>query len=461
MWWGGGGSKKGPKSRKRAAPATSDEDEVAAFLDPQFPFNDLDLSEDDELQPRSLDESDPSPLELRDDNEEAIRQFYFKHCLPTIDQIVERARQVRSDYSSTSSSPSHSSHSHTPLTRILLLSNGWPSFLLELAHALSRDGWEVVDPDEGIRKGMDKDGLKDVDVAVDMALAQRAEVFLGNGFSTLSANVVLLRMGDGVEGFFVKGAAEVGQVVFVCQGDLGQLGYPEATAWNTEDSNNAYNKFDSPPLDDAIKTTSIGKPSPTFQSRYSDALKRSSSCSNKAMEPQTAQIPRSMLSVFKQGPRTKSAYALGIFLVGILVALSVWSGRTISTPSQPTIWTRLQAALQVAAYIAVFSTCYLMFDLKVLLKGKLKASVQEAKEKDLEIHKLMDKVQKLQAGSTEHSRTIRDLRTKVAERDLSITELNIQLRWFRDRTRQLERTNSEYREEIAQKNERLAEYHDD
>lgn len=195
MWWGGG-SKKGGKSVSRKARSKKPKGqsvEETATLRPQFPFSGLDLDSIEQLERRSMESELPN-LERRDAKEDAIKHYYFKHCLPTIEQVVERAREVRDDWAKTASDHGHP---HTPLTRILLLSNGWPSFLLELAAALRKEDWEVVDPDESIRKGMGK--LNDVDVAVDMALAQRAEVFLGNGFSTLSGNVILLRMAAGEE----------------------------------------------------------------------------------------------------------------------------------------------------------------------------------------------------------------------------------------------------------------------
>ncbi|KAF6744124.1 hypothetical protein DFP72DRAFT_826345 [Ephemerocybe angulata] len=127
------------------------------------------------------------------DRRKALEQHYMKRCLPSIPQIVQRAREVREYWAHMA----HPSASYTPLTRILLLSNGWPAWLLELSDALEKEGWEVVDPDAGIRKGIGK--MQDIDVAVDMALAERAEAFLGNGFSTLTGNIVVLRMASGHE----------------------------------------------------------------------------------------------------------------------------------------------------------------------------------------------------------------------------------------------------------------------
>lgn len=193
MWWGGGSKKQGRKRTRNGAAA--EEEDTGPLSDADF--DDLELDEDtpgrsDELIPRNKFNT----IQSRADKEEAIKRLYFKHCLPTIDQVVQRANEVRTDWANTHQTTGHE-HEHRPLKRILLLSNGWPSFLMDLSQALRKDGWDVVDPDESIRRGLGK--MKDVDVGVDMALAQKAEVFLGNGFSTLTGNVALFRMGDGDE----------------------------------------------------------------------------------------------------------------------------------------------------------------------------------------------------------------------------------------------------------------------
>jgi hypothetical protein len=42
-------------------------------------------------------------------------------------------------------------------------------------------------------------GEYDFAVAVDMELARRAEVFIGNGYSSLSSQVVAMRIADGMK----------------------------------------------------------------------------------------------------------------------------------------------------------------------------------------------------------------------------------------------------------------------
>ncbi|KAJ2918803.1 hypothetical protein MD484_g1638, partial [Candolleomyces efflorescens] len=177
MWWGNG-SKRIPKSDPSPVSRSPelDDDEYESFV------------------------RDLSTRATKDDNlrNEIISRYITRRCLPSIDEVVQRAKQVRHDWSQSLSSSSHSTRH--PLTKILLLSNGWPSFLLELSAALEKDGWQVVDPDERVRHKVAEKRAKDIDVAVDMALAEKAEMFLGNGFSTLTGNVNLMRMLDGEDG---------------------------------------------------------------------------------------------------------------------------------------------------------------------------------------------------------------------------------------------------------------------
>ncbi|KAF8956839.1 hypothetical protein BDZ97DRAFT_1613701, partial [Flammula alnicola] len=106
--------------------------------------------------------------------------YYLEHCLPTIAQIVKRLHVVREEYDVALS--------------VYVLTNGWSSFVDELRVALLEDGWERVVATPDLEDGVEEKG---VSVAVDMGLAERAEVFVGNGFSSLSANIVMLRTAKG------------------------------------------------------------------------------------------------------------------------------------------------------------------------------------------------------------------------------------------------------------------------
>ncbi|KAF5317693.1 hypothetical protein D9619_012536 [Psilocybe cf. subviscida] len=189
-------------------------------------------------------------ITMSDDNEESRRRrtlllderreaYYLAHCLPTIQEIVKRLHDVREEYQhSPKTERGQASSGHYALGDVYILTNGWPSFVEELRAALLADGWghvmgtpqlenaDAVDGPDALPAGGDADqsvlvagrharwnntvvppdvvasGLtreeKGVSVAVDMGFAERAEVFVGNGFSSLSSNIVMLRMARGM-----------------------------------------------------------------------------------------------------------------------------------------------------------------------------------------------------------------------------------------------------------------------
>ncbi|KAJ3970023.1 hypothetical protein EV361DRAFT_950940 [Lentinula raphanica] len=109
-----------------------------------------------------------------------LTPYYISHCLPEIPEIVARLHQVRLD--------------NPGLKRVYLLSNGWGWWLNSLRESLKKDGWEDIM--HGGELEMDQ-AQKHVAMAVDMAIAEKAEVFVGNGFSSLSGNIVTLRLSKG------------------------------------------------------------------------------------------------------------------------------------------------------------------------------------------------------------------------------------------------------------------------
>jgi hypothetical protein len=108
-------------------------------------------------------------------SDEAERQLQYRaHCFPDIEQIVARVREVRASLLPT-----------TRLSRAYVLTNGRPEWLEELKNALQEDArGEGLDPWVHIGTSRDLRLTKEQrhnSQAMDMAVAQRAEVFLGNG----------------------------------------------------------------------------------------------------------------------------------------------------------------------------------------------------------------------------------------------------------------------------------------
>ncbi|KAL5494872.1 hypothetical protein ACEPAI_334 [Sanghuangporus weigelae] len=129
--------------------------------------------------PLIIDRFEPPSAES-DDDDEAIRDYYMAKCWPDMDQIVLKINEVR----------------WTPqgrgLKRVYIMTNGPTEWVAELkAKIMGLGGWD------GALSGDDLTLIpeqKYIGQAIDMALAMRSQVFIGNGFSSLSANVVILRL---------------------------------------------------------------------------------------------------------------------------------------------------------------------------------------------------------------------------------------------------------------------------
>ncbi|KAJ7789194.1 hypothetical protein B0H14DRAFT_2945210 [Mycena olivaceomarginata] len=123
--------------------------------------------------PELPDKYTPPKIDHTQKTSEVVR----KHCLPTISEVVEKVLAA-----------------NTPqITRVYVMTNAARPWLAELKAALSAaHNWV-----DGIGTSRDLqlswEG-KFVAEAVDMYVGQRAEKFIGNGFSSLTSNVVVLRM---------------------------------------------------------------------------------------------------------------------------------------------------------------------------------------------------------------------------------------------------------------------------
>ncbi|KAI0789482.1 hypothetical protein C8Q75DRAFT_718203 [Abortiporus biennis] len=113
---------------------------------------------------------------------------YFKHCLPTIEQIVEKVESVRRRTEGGSSG--------NRLKSIFIMTNGDKEWVFKLKEALNKAGkWEKITSTLDVELNWEQ---KFVSMAVDMLIGQRAQVIIGNGWSSLTSNVVMLRMVKGL-----------------------------------------------------------------------------------------------------------------------------------------------------------------------------------------------------------------------------------------------------------------------
>nr|XP_019047872.1 hypothetical protein I302_04492 [Kwoniella bestiolae CBS 10118]OCF26802.1 hypothetical protein I302_04492 [Kwoniella bestiolae CBS 10118] len=114
---------------------------------------------------------------------EATRMGLYKaKCLPPTLDIIARARRMRKN--------------HPLLKSVYILTDADDSWINEIRMWLQSEGWDNVwiGKYDIYPEWQDKE----VGVAVDMEIARRAGVFVGNGFSTTSSNIVLLRSRDGI-----------------------------------------------------------------------------------------------------------------------------------------------------------------------------------------------------------------------------------------------------------------------
>ncbi|KAJ7228124.1 hypothetical protein B0H12DRAFT_232846 [Mycena haematopus] len=120
---------------------------------------------------------------------EATEAHYLQHCLPTPAQLAVRLHTVRREHAERHPGAA-------PLSRVYVLTNAWGWIVDSVRKELLRDGWDEVWGSGDIVLDAAQAG---VGMAVDMRIGEGAEVFLGNGFSSLTSNIVMLRLARGLE----------------------------------------------------------------------------------------------------------------------------------------------------------------------------------------------------------------------------------------------------------------------
>ncbi|KAF7357078.1 SH3 and PX-domain-containing 3 [Mycena sanguinolenta] len=111
------------------------------------------------------------------------RDAALDHCWPTPEAIVARARRVRQE------APVGQN-----LRRMYISTNGDRTWVGDLTAMLLADGWEEVKSSWDMELTLEEQA---VGHAVDMGVLTAAEAFIGVGFSSLSSNVVQIRLAGG------------------------------------------------------------------------------------------------------------------------------------------------------------------------------------------------------------------------------------------------------------------------
>ncbi|KAJ7192905.1 hypothetical protein GGX14DRAFT_537686 [Mycena pura] len=139
----------------------------------------------------------PDKLVLPDGDvrEEAM----LAHCLPTAAQLAQRVDEVRRDYVHAGAGAGEG----RALDVLYVLTNEAGPWLDELKRVL-RDagaGWDTIVTTRDLRLDQEQ---TDVGMAVDMELARRAAVFIGNGWSSYTSAIIHQRLVDGREPISIR-----------------------------------------------------------------------------------------------------------------------------------------------------------------------------------------------------------------------------------------------------------------
>lgn len=103
-------------------------------------------------------------------------QRYRQHCYPAIWEIVRRVEEIRQ------------THAAQGLRNVYIMTNAQTPWVLNLKAALRRTGyWENVASSRDLLLNREQKYVKQ---PLDMLIGQRAQVFIGNGVSSLSVLVV-------------------------------------------------------------------------------------------------------------------------------------------------------------------------------------------------------------------------------------------------------------------------------
>ncbi|KAK7037643.1 hypothetical protein VNI00_010860 [Paramarasmius palmivorus] len=103
-------------------------------------------------------------------------EVHMKRCWPSVSEIVHKVRQARSEYFTSQETDSHSG----VLDIMYLMTNDHSEFVDQITNALRGEGWFTIRTSNDLMLDQEQ---TDVSMAVDMEIASKAAVFVGNGVS--------------------------------------------------------------------------------------------------------------------------------------------------------------------------------------------------------------------------------------------------------------------------------------
>ncbi|KAH9838460.1 uncharacterized protein C8Q71DRAFT_531289 [Rhodofomes roseus] len=124
------------------------------------------------------------PPDTNDDDRIALQR---PHCYPSIQEVVERAVEERA---------AQRAIGRPELVDVYFMTNGPKEWVDELTEAVrATGGWRTVASSRDLEVNWEQKFVKQ---AVDMLIGQRAQVFVGNGYSSMSGLVTMFRMANGI-----------------------------------------------------------------------------------------------------------------------------------------------------------------------------------------------------------------------------------------------------------------------
>ncbi|KAF8195010.1 hypothetical protein BJ912DRAFT_1021299 [Pholiota molesta] len=123
-------------------------------------------------------------------------QLYLERCFPTDEYILNKIRTSRADYI-------RGAKAGEPrvLDTLFLLTNDKTGWVDSMRPMLTREGWNTIVTTKQLHLDQEQ---KDVNMAVDMEFARKAAVFVGNGWSSFTSNIVHRRLVDGREPITIR-----------------------------------------------------------------------------------------------------------------------------------------------------------------------------------------------------------------------------------------------------------------
>ncbi|KAJ6455412.1 hypothetical protein C8R45DRAFT_1056697 [Mycena sanguinolenta] len=138
--------------------------------------------------PQVLDQYTPLP-----GDDPARLDTVLSHCLPTSAQIVKKIRESREEYVR--------ARAGRVLDVLYLLTNEHGEWLDELKGELAKAGWHTIVTTRDLTLDPEQE---EVGMAVDMQFARQAAVFIGNGWSSFTGNIIHQRLVDGREPLSIR-----------------------------------------------------------------------------------------------------------------------------------------------------------------------------------------------------------------------------------------------------------------